>query len=113
MQVRNETREQVDAATNGAAVGSAQVVSHELAVRRDAEDDPYLLLVLRLAPPPPGLETWSVDDVYAIREEVRARLPDLPLPLVISVTSSSEGEGDEEPGATGLGAGRPRREGGA
>lgn len=57
----------------GAAFGEAMVLGSAGEIRYD-RDEPYLLLNLTLGTPPADQDTWSVEDLFGLRQEVRKRL---------------------------------------
>ena len=56
-------------------------------LREDSSDRQALFVVLVLSDPPSGLETWPVDDLWALRREVREavadQVPDLAIPWFV------------------------------
>lgn len=84
----------------GAGHGGVRVIDARGEMRYD-DEDPYLLVSLALSPPPASEETWSVDDLYELRQEVRKRARDLGPDVRLSyVGGARPGEvADEPPGA--------------
>lgn len=82
----------------GLSIGAVRIVGARTEVRYDAAE-PYLLLELELGPPPAGRATWTTDDLFAVRQEVRHRLGDSGMEGVeISyVGGASDADPDELP----------------
>lgn len=97
----------VKQAAAGAAYGVTRVASADAVVRYDDGDDsPFVLLFLKLAPPPAGADTWPVADMYELRQLVRRRLADLELdvPVRMSYVDAESDEQGEPGGADDIGA---------
>jgi hypothetical protein len=105
------TRETVLAAARRAAegveAGSARVVATRAELRHDEEAEPFVLLVVYLAPPSQGQETWPVDDVFGVRQRIRDNVDSsiVDVPVTISVTSDEPDDKDETNPAAGEGRG--------
>jgi len=92
----------------GARAGQAWVSGADAQVRDDG-DEPYVLLSLSLAPPPAGSATWSTDDMFELRQEVRRRLAVSGVrDVVVSYVGGGDGDADEDQPPTGSAKGRPR-----
>lgn len=59
----------------GVSAGDATVIDAWAETRYDAAE-PYVLVSLELGPPPRTRDTWTTDDMFALRQEVRRRLSD-------------------------------------
>lgn len=90
----------------GARAGAAEVQEAAAEVRYD-EEEPYVLVSLALGPPPRGEETWTTEDMFQLRQEVRRRLAAAELDHVelSYVGGGTEGDSDEGPPSEGKIAG--------
>jgi hypothetical protein len=82
----------------GARAGDAWVAGAQAEKRYD-EDEPYVRLVLSLGPPPAGRETWTTDDMFELRQEVRRRIADSGLRRVSVSYVGGAAEGEDEASA--------------
>lgn len=67
------TVERIDAAFREGPVeeGETRVVDARARVTEDSEGAPAVHIELTLTTPPPGRETWPVEDIWALRRTVR------------------------------------------
>lgn len=82
----------------GARAGEAWIAGAQAEARYD-EDEPYVRLVLSLGPPPAGRETWTTDDMFELRQEVRRRIAESGLLRVAASYVGGAADGEEEAGA--------------
>lgn len=90
----------------GVRAGAAWVQGAEAEVRDDA-DEPYVLLSLSLGPPPAGAATWSTDDMFELRQEVRRRLAASGVRGVVVSYVGGAADDEEQDELAGDGKGRP------
>lgn len=83
-------------AGEGVSAGIAEVDESIGELRHDDDGQPYLLVIVRLHPPTAGKETWPVDDVYAVRQAVRARLEEDGVDVPVSISLASSGPEPED-----------------
>lgn len=50
--------------------GTTRVLSARVKRGEDSEGEPALFLELTLTNPPPGEETWPIDDIWALRRQI-------------------------------------------
>jgi hypothetical protein len=55
----------------GVRAGTIEIVDAKVEWQLDSSGEEYLEVTLVLSDPPPGQETWSLDDAFALRQEVR------------------------------------------
>lgn len=81
------TVERLPPALKDKSAGATIIKDVRVDVREDSSDRLALFIVLVLSDPPHGLETWPVDDLWALRREVRKavaeKIPDLEMPWFI------------------------------
>jgi hypothetical protein len=80
--------------------GSIQVKDARIEVRDDPSGEAGLVIVLVLSDPPPGAETWPVDDLWELRRIVRDVVAEVGLSpdnMPWSVAFESEDHGELEP----------------
>jgi hypothetical protein len=81
------TVERLPPALKDKSAGATIIKDVRVDVREDSSDRLALFIVLVLSDPPNGLETWPVDDLWALRREVRKavaeKIPDLEMPWFI------------------------------
>jgi hypothetical protein len=87
----------------GLVVGQTQVIAVRTRLRADPGGDDAIIIKLVLADPPDNLETWPVEDLWAIREMTSAVIrevdPDGMVPWVISFESEDAGDLDTDDSA--------------
>jgi hypothetical protein len=89
----------------GARAGDAWVAAAHAEVRYDGEE-PYVRLSLSLGPPPADRDTWTTDDMFELRQEVRRRIAASGVrDVVISYSGDASDEDDEVQPAEGVGKG--------
>ena len=81
-------------------VGDTRVVGARAERRWD--DEPFILVTLVLADPPPGALTWSVDETFDVREEARRRMSAARVTEEVKMTYTAE-HGDVEGNGSGSG----------
>ncbi len=78
------TVERLPLALKDKSAGATIIKDVRVEVREDSSDRLALFVVLVLSDPPQGHETWPVDDLWALRREVRGAIadeaPDLNMP---------------------------------
>jgi hypothetical protein len=89
----------------GFQLGSIRVVDAVASVEYDPEGAPYVQLDLGLAPPPRDRDTWNVDDVFEIHDQVRRTSASIGLMLSVSVSLHTSDDGNDENGPAGDGLG--------
>ena len=81
------TVERLPPALKDKSAGATIIKDVRVDVREDSSDRLALFIVLVLSDPPRGLETWPVDDIWALRREVRSavaeKIPDLDMPWFV------------------------------
>jgi hypothetical protein len=81
------TVERLPPALKDKSAGATIIKDVRVDVREDSSDRLALFIVLVLSDPPRGLETWPVDDLWALRREVRRavaeKIPDLDMPWFV------------------------------
>ncbi len=79
----------------GLKSGTTEVLSAKVRHEADSEGEPALFLELTLTNPPPGEETWPIDDIWALRRKVRdvvASIGDVTEPWFIRFYPKDPGE---------------------
>jgi hypothetical protein len=54
----------------GLEAGTTRVLNATVRHEEDSEGEPALFLELTLTNPPPGEETWPIDDIWALRRKI-------------------------------------------
>ena len=87
---------------SGLVVGQTHVVAVRTRLGQDPSGEDAIVIKLVLADPPDALETWPIEDLWAIRDMTRAVIQDVDpegtTPWLISF--ESEDAGDLEPDDT-------------
>lgn len=93
--------EEVRRIATSATVPGIKVAGATSEVREDFETDgPAVVVVLALADPLSGQETWDVDALQQLLDDIRRRVNEAAIPydLVLLVTSATpEASGDDDP----------------
>ena len=76
---------------------TAQVTVEDAMVewRLDLAEEPVLLVTMALSDPPPGADTWPVEDLYQIRTGVRERAAGAGVPVGLAFSLRSAHPVDE------------------
>jgi hypothetical protein len=79
--------EQLPYSLKDRAEGTTRIEEVRVEMREDSSDRMALFVVLVLSDPPPGRETWPVEDLWALRRAVRQAIsetePELSLPWFV------------------------------
>lgn len=69
------------------SAGDTRISRVQIRVGEDSLGEPAMFVILTLSDPPNGLDTWPVDDIWALRRKVRDAIakvaPDLELPWFV------------------------------
>ena len=94
------TVEELPAALTNQEAGGTRVVGARVSYREDSEGEPAVFVELILSDPPAGMDTWPVEDVWALRRAVREAIenldPELDMSWFISLAPEREEELDPE-----------------
>lgn len=91
----NPTLRALESSVTDLKAGSAHVVGAHAERRYD--DEPYVLLTLFLEDPPEGVDSWSPDETFDVREQARRRIAASGIAESVSMTFVAEhGDPDED-----------------
>lgn len=94
-----EQLRRLESECRGFQFGSIRVLDAVASVEYDPEGAPYIQLDLGLAPPPQDRDTWNVDDVFDIHDQVRRTSASIGVMLPVSVSLHTT---DDDPDGDGL-----------
>lgn len=76
--------------------GSIRVVDAQVESRFDPDGEEYVQVSLVISEPPPGQQTWSLEDAFNLRQAVRRSAAALGLSSPLSVSMTVAGDADTE-----------------